>query len=163
MKCKGFTIIELAIVIAIMGILLVLGVVNLGGSQINARDSERKADVESIVLHLDAFYDSGMDTSTSTGRYPSTAFITNLANVKKFLRDIDTKSLTAPNVSDPMTTFKAATTNNVQNPSISEYIYQPLKKDNTLCKNETEECRKFKIYYKLESDGLVYTATGKNQ
>lgn len=163
MKRNGFTVIELAIVIAIMSILLVLGMSNFNESQTSARDVERKTDVEAIVLHLDNFYDSGYDSSTSVGKYPSTAFITTIANVKTYLRNIDEKSLTAPLVDNPMVTWKAATSNSVQNPTIDEYIYQPLKSDGTLCTIETDECRKFKIYYRLESDDLVYVATGKNQ
>lgn len=163
MKRNGFTVIELAIVIAIMGILLVLGTANFSESQANARDVERKTDVESIVLHLDNFYDNGYDSSTSVGTYPSTAFITDLANVKMYLRNIDEKSLTAPLVNNPMDTWKAAENSSVQSPTIGEYIYQPLKNDGSICTLETEECRKFKIYYRLESDDLVYTATGKNQ
>lgn len=163
MRRNGFTVIELAIVITIMGILLVLGSVNFNESQANARDSERKADVESIIIHLDTFYDSGSDDSTSLGTYPSTLLVNTVANLKKNLRDMDEKSITAPGSSDPTTTWKVASSNTVQDPSTSEYIYQPLKSDGSLCVNTTDECRKFKIFYKLEVDGLVYIATGKNQ
>ena len=50
---RGFTIVELIITITIMGILLVLAVVNVSGTQAQARDDERKADVESISLNLE--------------------------------------------------------------------------------------------------------------
>lgn len=80
MKRRGFTIVELLIVITIMGALLILSVANLRGSQISARDSERKTDVETIALHLDNFYVFGSDTSTTLGRYPSTT-LTNILQI----------------------------------------------------------------------------------
>lgn len=70
---RGFTIVELLIVIAIMGILLVLAVVNVRSTQITARDTERKGDVEAISLAMDNFYRTGL---TSTANVPT---ITNLA------------------------------------------------------------------------------------
>lgn len=163
MRNRGFTIIELVIAISIIGILLVLGVANLNGSQANARDAERKADAETLVLHLDAYYDSGADNSTSTGKYPSTAFITTTTNIKKYLRDIDTKSLTPPGITNPLLSFKGAINASAQTPTKDEYIYQPLKSDGSICNLETQECRKFIIYYRTEVDNTVHTVTGKNQ
>ena len=78
MKHSGFTIIELIIVIAIMGTLLVLGVVNLNGAQVSARDSERKADIEAIAYHLETYYTSGSDAIESIGQYPSVDSIDGL-------------------------------------------------------------------------------------
>ena len=55
MKRRGFTIVELIIVITIMGTLLILGVVNLRGSQANSRDAERRTDIETIATHMETF------------------------------------------------------------------------------------------------------------
>jgi prepilin-type N-terminal cleavage/methylation domain-containing protein len=65
MNRRGFTIIELLVVITIMGILLTLGVANLRGTQINARDEERKGDVSSIATHLETYFKYGIPTGTS--------------------------------------------------------------------------------------------------
>ena len=177
MNRRGFTIVELLIVITIMGALLILGVANLRGSQANARDAERKSDVESITLHLDAYYLTGSDTSSSVGRYPSTVLASSGASyMQQTLRDIDISSLTAPSVSDPTLTFIPAT-NNTQTiagvtpqPSIAQYVYQPIQNSGALCTAETQECRKFNIYYKLEvattdcpGPSNICMATGKNQ
>lgn len=156
MDSRGFTIVELIVIIAIMGILLILSVVNLGSSQANGRDSERKADVESIATQLETFYKSGEDISVTTGRYPSTTINNSAATMKRMLRDIDTKSITAPGVTDPMVTFKAAANNNQTaagvspQPATNQYVYQPIQADGTLCTLESQECRKFNIYYRLE-------------
>ena len=65
MNRRGFTITELLIVIVIMGILLTLGVVNLRGSQVNSRDSERKSDIDALALHLESYYSNGNDSTTT--------------------------------------------------------------------------------------------------
>lgn len=171
MKRRGFTIIELIIVITVMGILLVLGVVNLRGSQANGYDSERKTDIETIGAHLETYYQSGTDGLGTTltkaiGSYPSTDLISHETTL---LRDLDTKSITAPDTtSTPANTFMAAA-NSVQTttgispqPTKNQYIYQPIDSSGGLCQT-TEECRKFNLYYRLETDDTVYMVTSKNQ
>lgn len=80
MKRRGFTIVELLIVITIMGALLILSVANLRGSQVSARDSERKTDIESVALALDNYYINGSDTSANVGKYPSTIISSNISS-----------------------------------------------------------------------------------
>lgn len=176
---RGFTIVELAVVITVMGILLVLGVVILDDSQINSRDSERKTDIETIATNLEVFYTSGTDGSTTIGRYPSTAII---GTETILLRDINKKSLIAPgvddgddNINEHITSTFIPATNNLQTtadilpkPTIAQYVYQPLQliSDGTwvLCTDSaTQECRKFNLYYRLEADDIVYMVTSKNQ
>jgi len=169
MKRYGFTIVELIIIITIMGILITLGVVNLNGSQANARDAKRKTDIETIAIHLETFYTSGTDGSISVGRYPSTdeLFGTD-SNIRIpiVLRDIDLASVKAPGISN-ISLFAA--TNNLQtannvipSPTIDRYIYQPLQSDGTLCLNATQDCRKFNLYTLLEN-GDQLMVTSKNQ
>jgi prepilin-type N-terminal cleavage/methylation domain-containing protein len=55
-KQQGFTIIELLIVIAIIGILALLVITNFQGAQAKARDAVRKADVNSMYQKLEEFY-----------------------------------------------------------------------------------------------------------
>lgn len=185
MKLRGFTIVELIIVITISGILLTLGVINLRDSQANGRDAERKMDIETIAQHLETFYTSGSDDTTTTGSYPSTLLTTSVttASVTNYLRDIDVKSITAPGKDDPALTFKPAT-NALQTtidvlpqPTIDQYVYQPLQTTDggttwSLCTTAIQECRKFNLFYKLEvanisadcpSPGFVCKLTSINQ
>ncbi|MEI7539597.1 MAG: type II secretion system protein [Candidatus Saccharibacteria bacterium] len=154
---------ELLIVIVIMGILLTLGAVNLRGSQIGARDAERKADIESIATHLETYYASGTDSSAATGDYPPTTITATFSSIKQFLRDINTQSLIAPGITDPTQTFISANNTNTPSPNINQYVYQPIQGDGTLCTQDSQECRKFNLYYTTEADNIVHTVTSKNQ
>lgn len=167
---RGFTVIEIVIVITIMGILLTLAVVNLNASQVNARDAERKGDVEAIASNLESFYRTGTAGSTTLGRYPSTVISNNDETVlRSTLRDLDLKAATAPNATSAATTFISATSNYTTTssvtpqPTVSQYVYQPLQTNGALCTAETQECRKYNIFYRLEADNTVYVITSKNQ
>ena len=170
MKRRGFTVVELIITVTIMGILLTLAVVNLNSTQVGARDTERKEDVAALATNLEAYYRNGVESSTIIGRYPSTGIaVSGETSVRTSLRDIDFKSVTAPGATGVADTLVSAT-NAVQTtsgvvpqPTISQYVYQPLQADGTLCTAGNQECRKFNIFYRLESDNTVNMVTSKNQ
>lgn len=167
---RGFTIVELIIVITIMGILLVLGVVNLNGSQADARDAERKSDVETIATALESVYSgyTSANGSQKAGQYPSTADL--LPNPTNILKDIDPKALQPPSTSAVSALITATTTSTitpVATLSKDKYIYQPLYYNSTtstwyIC-NLTQECRKFNIYCVLENGSLCPLITSKHQ
>ena len=168
MNRRAFTIVELLIVIALMGILLTLSVVNLRSTQVSARDTERKTDIDNIAMQLEIYYRSGTDGSSVLGRYPSTGLVGS-TNIQANLRDADLKSFTPPGAASADTGFVAAT-NNIQTPAgvtpqptTTTYVYQPLQQDETLCSLGSQMCTKFNLYYKLETDGQVYMKTSKNQ
>lgn len=61
---KGFTLIELLIVMAILGLLVVLGASSFATARIKARDAKRKADLETIAKSLEAY-------ANDYNRYPA--------------------------------------------------------------------------------------------
>lgn len=165
MQKAGFTIVEIVITITIMAILLTLAVVNVSSTQMTGRDNERKADTTALAQQMESFYTSGSNASTSTGRYPSTYITQSEANARELLRDLDTRLLLAPGANVVTDSFVAATnvtqttTGVAPQPTISQYVYQPLTSTGALCVNETQECRRFNLYYRLEADGLIYQIT----
>jgi len=174
MMRRGFTIVELAITITIMGILLTLAVVNLNGTQANARDAERKGDVEAIALNLENFYvNLNPDIPMSGGSYLGLDFMTD-SDITTYLPDIDPKSIHAPDISlgDPMsivvaTNANTTTTGVTPQPSSTNdvYVYQPLTGTGTLCASRITngDCRRFNIYYFQETDNQVHKLTSKRQ
>ena len=68
---SGFTLIELMVVVAIIGILMAAGILAFSGAQRNARDAKRRADIDAISKALEQYY------GNSGGTYPATASALN--------------------------------------------------------------------------------------
>lgn len=76
---KGFTLVELLVVISIIAVLSVIGITIFSGVQKNARDARRKGDIESISKALESNYTSGssnpypilLDTMFASGKIPT--------------------------------------------------------------------------------------------
>ena len=170
MKQHGFTLIELVITITIMVILLSLAVVNLTSTQANQRDSERASDIGAIANNMETFYKTGVSTSTEFGRYPSTAVLTNgETSARIFFPAIDLEVLIAPGATSVAASFIPAT-NNVETtagvlpqPTKSQFVYQPIQTDKSLCTTGSQECRRFSLYYRTEIDNTVKKVTSKRQ
>jgi len=150
----GFTIVELIIIITVMGILIILGTINMTDAQINARDAERKGDIESIAMNLETFYTSGTDDSTDIGYYPSQERLTY--NASQYLPDLNPEALQAPGSNDSKL-FKTSA------PTTAQYGYQCTSYD----VNNTK-CRNFTLYYHTEKPQTGCTdniciVTSKNQ
>src|ERR1700759_3299522 len=67
---RGFTIVELLIVIVVIGILAALVIVTYNGIQQKARDTERKTDIKALQGHLEAYW-------ADNAKYPCMASVTS--------------------------------------------------------------------------------------
>jgi prepilin-type N-terminal cleavage/methylation domain-containing protein len=160
----GFTIVELLIVLAVMGILIGLAVVSMSAAQVDSRDNERKVDAESIATYLEAMYTEGDPVIGS--HYPATVSIDNIEN-----SSIDQKALRAPEILDSEPISLIPATNNTQTtagvlpqPTVDTYVYQPISSDGTsLCTEVSDPCRSFNIYYMLEKDSTVHRVESRNK
>ena len=186
MKQRGFTITEIVIVLTVMGILLILGAVNLSSSQASGRDAERKIDIETLAINLENYYTSGSSNTidgATLGEYPPISITSSSSSMSQYLDSLDKNSIMAPGITNPTDTFKAATNNiqttdgvrfgSDQQPTKDTYIYQPLTSNGLLCDSEADmECRKYNLYYRLEvanitnecpPPGFICKFTSKNQ
>jgi len=65
LSAKGFTLVELLVVISIIGILSSLAIVSLNSARFKARDAQRLADFKQLYTALALYYDN-----SSTEQYP---------------------------------------------------------------------------------------------
>ena len=66
-SARGFTLVELLVVITIIAILAVVGITAFSGAQKTARDGRRRADIDSIAKAMESKYDP------VTGKYQAIA------------------------------------------------------------------------------------------
>jgi len=141
---KGFTMIELLIVVAIIGILATLVITNFRGAQAKTRDSKRQQAINSIHQKLEEY---GQENSS----YPDTVDASVLAGTdEKVFEDPDgnliavTTATAATLPTDPYTT--------ATKPSGAQYSYLPYEctTDTSVTPNVTS-CQSYVLYAWNES------------
>ena len=135
---RGFTIVELLIVIVVIGILAALVIVTYSGIQKRARDTERKTDVKGIQGQLEAYW-------ADSAKYPTLAQA-NDASVGGF-REINFKGLPGEAFADP----KDAASQTLCATTASDcygYAVTPA-----LCDNGATSCDNYTLTATLESGG----------
>lgn len=143
-KSKGFTIVELLIVIVVIGILATLVIVTFTGIQQKARDSKRQTDINALDSHIEAYY-------ASTGHYPSNTDLGSLTWVKANMKGLDPSAFVDPKASAP--TGDATGIANQSEGSSTQYGYQVYQSDGATACGVTDDtdCAVFTLTAHLEN------------
>ena len=143
---KGFTIVELLIVIVVIGILAALVLNTFSGVQRRARDTERQTDINSIATQLEVYYNDNGGYPVLTGELASDTW------AKDNLKGIDLNSLRTPGAS---ANSMAATAD------ATHYGYTTFASDGTTACT-TAPCAKFKLNWIREDDNSNQTKDSLN-
>ena len=135
---KGFTIVELLIVIVVIGILATLVIVTFTGIQQKARNSQRQTDINAVDSHVEAYY-------AQTGNYPTLANLNDSTWRSTNMKGLDEEALKDPKITAAQETAPLADT--VSNTQYS-YVVTPANCDNT-----ATMCDAFTLTANLEGGG----------
>jgi prepilin-type N-terminal cleavage/methylation domain-containing protein len=142
---KGFTIVELLIVIVVIGILAALVVTTFTGIQQRARNTERQTDIKAIHGQVEAYY-------AQNGRYPTLDNLNDAAFRTANMKGLDVEALKDPKGS--ASTLAATAAANV-------YSYAVTASGGGACDNSTADCAAYTLTATNEGGG-TYTKTNLN-
>lgn len=131
---RGFTIVELLIVIVVIGILAALVIVTYNGIQQKARDTERKTDINAVASHMEAY-------NAQNGSYPAMAEVNTAA-----WRAINTKGLDPAALQDPKGSSQALAAASTS--SLYGYATTP-----DTCTTAAGDCLQYTLTATLEAGG----------
>ena len=141
---KGFTIVELLIVIVVIGILAALVLNTFSGVQKRARDTDRQNDMTQLATQLEVYYNDN-------GKYPTNANLRD-ANpttgwIKTNLKGLDLNATVAPGTTPAANANSIKTTGAAANKD--EYGYVPVNASGTACDNTATlgDCVKYTLSY----------------
>lgn len=134
---KGFTLVEMLIVISIIGVLSAVGLASYTSFLKNSRDAKRQADLKFIQTalenyHADQIYYPILSPSscpeTGDGKLRFGCSLTDVSGVRTYIAGIP---------KDP------------QSPS-RDYAYEPKAIDGSTCNNTTVKCTNYCLFAKME-------------
>jgi len=155
---KGFTIVELIVVVVTIGIIVAITTFAYANIQKQARDSQRTADATVVAEGLERYY-------AVNGEYPSVAKMTatDATSVKQLLKLDKLDSLVAPNAA-PGTTTNAWKAGGAS--VINKLTYTGNTDISSSCLSDTaptDVCDDYKIQYYKEGTNTVETIYSRSK
>ena len=132
LNSKGFTIVELLIVIVVIGILALLVITTYSGIQAKARNAKRQTDIQSLQTQLEAFF-------SQNGFYPSRTDLNGSGWLSTNMKSLDQNALVDPSNATQSKTLLAA-------PAAKSYSYAVTQSDgSTSCESDDTGCAKYTL------------------
>jgi prepilin-type N-terminal cleavage/methylation domain-containing protein len=155
-RSRGFTVIELLVVIIMVCILALFVALAYSGVQAKNRNNERQSDIDLVQSQLEGYY-------AETNTYPTLA---NLSNAT--WRTQNLKHLSAGNIQDPHWSkiVSGCTADNqpvlAAAPTANCYSYQVTGSDGSMCDNTKVPCAHYTLTAILEGGGEKYVKSSLN-
>jgi prepilin-type N-terminal cleavage/methylation domain-containing protein len=119
---KGFTLIEIVLVLAIAGLIMVIVFLAVSGAQRSRRDTQRKEDLSRIAAQIESY------ASNTNGCYPGSAAAPGCAAATTWAAFSTSNYITGSNLNDPLSGQPYTYTGLVQPtttvPAGVQYIWQ---------------------------------------
>ncbi len=149
----GFTIVELIVAMAIIGILATIVIVNFNGIQIRARDNERKTEIETLGSYLEREFQKN-------GKYPDAATMTGtVASVQAVLISLPANVLAAPDIASGTNSVIAYVV--ASPPTITQYAYWTPNSATCTSSYTVTSCATFVLAYRSEATASTIAICGR--
>ncbi len=151
---RGFTIVEVLVVISIIGILATITFMGFGRYQADTRDSARASQATILAESLEKYYEQN-------GEYPGCPALTGAAATvtSSVLPGVEPQTIVTPQAA-------SGTTNSIQCTdltSISQPDFFAYVGDNSSTCLSGQDCLMFQLKYKQESTGQIITINSRHQ
>ncbi len=138
----GFTVIEIAVVLAISATLLLMASMQLTKAQVNSRNSERREDLNMIAQCL-------QNRFIATQEFYST--VAELESCPKASDILTPPGQSTPNTVKAINNEQSFWSSQPSPQNNDRYVFQPLTSSGALCTNPVSDpCTKFKLYVHME-------------
>lgn len=152
---RGFTIIELLVVVSVIGILATISLVGFNRYQADSRDAQRSSQATILAEALEKYYDKN-------GEYPSCNAMTDIASnvVDNTLVGTNPEVLVAPQAASDQTNSIDFCTSITPSTPTDSFAYVG---DGTSTCSTGDACLQYTLQYKEESTNTIKTITSRRQ
>jgi prepilin-type N-terminal cleavage/methylation domain-containing protein len=133
---KGFTIVELLIVLIVIGILILLVLTTYSGIRAKSRNVSRQNDIDAISTQLESFY-------SQNGYYPSLADMNSQSWLNANMKLLNQNALV-----DPSSTTSSKML--ADKPTKDEYSYEVSASNGLSCEKQDTNCAQYTLTAEYE-------------
>jgi prepilin-type N-terminal cleavage/methylation domain-containing protein len=145
LRVRGFTIVEVIIVVVVVGILASLSIFAFTQVQRNVRNDQRAADIAELTSALEKYHHDH-------NAYPSCSAMTQSVSTVASLLGVSQEALTAPTATAGTNSVTCSLLNGTSGPDVYAYVGDST----TQCTSNTY-CFEFTLQYRQDGTGTIIT------